>query len=670
MTSPLPARRKRSERVPVCAGWRPAWGAVFAFAVAPAVAATGHGSAARDAADALFSPRVVPGLTDIADGANGFAVVDLDGDDRLDIVSTWTLPGRGLSATGHRLRVHLGTGGFGFRSHALALRGTPLQMEEFGRLPEIPNLADFNGDGWLDLLVTRSAPEIAGERLPGVTAIGNTLLVSAGSWDVFEDRSEALGIRNERGYNRQSSFADVDADGWLDIAIGCDNIGNAIGGLPISRLYVFRPASGGAAGESFERGTFVDLGERGAIPDFGGFHHDAARDRATPGIALRDLDGDGDFDLVQSAHVDVRQPLLPYSPGEYRQGMFVWRNLLAERGALQFEKVAGNGLAVEARLRYDRATRRYQPVGVAPGLPYVSFADVDGDGLQDVLAVGSTDAGWAPRAEDVGGRFWRNAGALRFAEATAAAGLEALNWNYRQWYAFLGVAIPPALERQPRARTYPTHPGQPVRHPLDDRFYFADSVFGDFDNDADLDLVVLDRHVGPTRPAYRAILFVNRGDGTFAPASSEASGLFTSGISAEAADLDDDGLLDLLIAGDPDNSGGRSAGAGADAYGLRLLANTGAAGARARHWIALSFRGLTHARLIGARIEASAGGRRQYRWLHTNHGYKSGGALTAHFGLDTAKRADVSVRLPDGTTWQVAGLEADRRHVLEPPAPP
>jgi hypothetical protein len=350
--------------------------------------------------------------------------------------------------------------------------------------------------------------------------------------------------------------------------------------------------------------------------------------------------------------------------------MFVWRNLLAERGALQFEKVAGNGLAVEARLRYDRATRRYQPVGVAPGLPYVSFADVDGDGLQDVLAVGSTDAGWAPRAEDVGGRFWRNAGALRFAEATAAAGLEALNWNYRQWYAFLGVAIPPALERQPRARTYPTHPGQPVRHPLDDRFYFADSVFGDFDNDADLDLVVLDRHVGPTRPAYRAILFVNRGDGTFAPASSEASGLFTSGISAEAADLDDDGLLDLLIAGDPDNSGGRSAGAGADAYGLRLLANTGAAGARARHWIALSFRGLTHARLIGARIEASAGGRRQYRWLHTNHGYKSGGALTAHFGLDTAKRADVSVRLPDGTTWQVAGLEADRRHVLEPPAPP
>ena len=66
------------------------------------------------------------------------------------------------------------------------------------------------------------------------------------------------------------------------------------------------------------------------MPDFGGFYHDSAKDKAGPGITLRNLDNDGDLDLVQSFHCDVRQPLLPYSPGEYRQGVFCWKNLLAE----------------------------------------------------------------------------------------------------------------------------------------------------------------------------------------------------------------------------------------------------------------------------------------------------------------------------------------------------
>lgn len=33
----------------------------------------------------------------------------------------------------------------------------------------------------------------------------------------------------------------MNGDGFLDLAIGCDNIGNAMAGLPHSRLYVFNP---------------------------------------------------------------------------------------------------------------------------------------------------------------------------------------------------------------------------------------------------------------------------------------------------------------------------------------------------------------------------------------------------------------------------------------------
>jgi hypothetical protein len=445
---------------------------------------------------ALFRRVEIPGFTNIAEGNNGIALADLNHDGLVDIVATYTEPNRGLSNTGHHLRVLINHGDFRFQVHPITIRQSKLTCENFGPYPEIPNLVDFNGDRLLDIFITRSSPFLAGKPWPGIEPIGNTLLLSDGAWDTFRDVSAKLGARNETAYNRQSSIADVNKDGWLDIAIGCDNIGNAMGGVPHSRLYVSkdeggrmkdesdravsrspdrdtgstvglpgaRPGDltvGASAGsgdprrafEKFEDGRFEDIGGSDRVPDFGGFYHDSAKDKAGPGITLRDLDNDGDLDLVQSFHCDVRQPLLPYSPGEYRQGVFCWKNLLAETAAgngtgsdqddrclsqfpagLRFEKVSGNGLACEARLKYNRDKQLYEPVGQAPGLPYLFFADVDNDGLQDVLAIGPSDPGWAPRAEDVGGRFWHNLGHFQFQEATSAAGLDALNWTYRQWY--------------------------------------------------------------------------------------------------------------------------------------------------------------------------------------------------------------------------------------------
>jgi len=609
---------------------------------------------------AMFRRVGIPGFTDIAEGNNGIALADLNHDGLVDIVATYTEPKRGLSASGHHLRVFVNQGELRFRPHAIRIWDSPLTAAEFGRNPEIPNVADFNGDGLLDIFITRTSPMLAGRKLPFVEATGNTLLLSDGVWDTFRDVSAKLGARNEEGYNRQTSIADVNRDGWLDVAVGCDNIGNAIGGLPHSRLYVFKPN-----GTRFEDGRFQDIGGTPLVPDFGGFHRDSAKDKAGPGITLRDLDNDGDLDLVQSFHCDVRQPLLPYSPGEYRQGVFCWKNLLAETGTLRFEKVTGNGLACEARLKYDRDEELHEPVGQAPGLPYLFFADVDNDGLQDVLAIGPSDPGWAPRAEDVGGRFWRNLGHFQFKEATSAAGLDALNWTYRQWYRFFDVAIPPAAETwKPRSPTYPSQPGRKQRHPLDDRFYFANAMFGDFDNDGWLDLVVLDRHEQPTRPDYRAALFLNRGDGTFEVKPTTFSGLDSTGISGESADLNNDGRLDIVIACDPDNSGGGLAGVGPERYHDKVYVNTGAPGAQANHWLRLRFSGLKDAELIGARVEVTAAGRKQSRWIHSNHSYKSGGALDAHFGLGQATSAEVKVTLLDGTTRTFPATAADQVHTL------
>ena len=367
----------------------------------PVLKTLSDSDAVRDAAGTgqLFECVHVPSITDFREGMNGFALVDLNRDGQVDLVATYSPPAGHVQS---RLVVLINEGGFRFKKHDITIQGSKLAMDDFGPAAQIPNLADFNGDGFLDILISRSSTTAGGRNRLGVEPLGITFLLSDGGWDRFVDVSERMGARNELAYNRQISIGDVNGDGWLDFAVGCDNIKNAIGGVPHSRLYIFKPN-----GPNFLEGTFEDIGGTDLVPDFGGFYHDSAKDKAGPGISLRDLDNDGDLDLVQSFHVDVRQPLVPYWPGEYRQGAMCWKNLLRETGKLRFEKITNNGLHCEARLKYNREKEYFEPASEAraPGLPYLSIADVNGDGLQDILGVGPDSDYWAPRVEHITGRF-------------------------------------------------------------------------------------------------------------------------------------------------------------------------------------------------------------------------------------------------------------------------
>jgi catechol 2,3-dioxygenase-like lactoylglutathione lyase family enzyme len=597
----------------------------------------------------LFESIIVPGFTSLQEGMNGFALADLNRDGRIDIVAA-NEPPRTLATAraGSRLRVWINDGNFQFHEHPIRISGPAATISNPS--PQVPVLADFNRDGFIDMLITRHSPMASGQVRPGATAVGNTLLLSRGAWDVFEDVSQKMNVRNELAYNRQASLGDVNKDGWLDIAIGCDNIGDAMGGLPHSRLYVYQ------LGEN----SFRDIGGTELVPDFGGFYHDSERDKAGPDINLRDLDNDGDLDLIQSYHVDCRAPLLPYSPGEYRQGVFVWRNMLVETGKLQYEPVTDNGLAEVGKLKYNLEKQYYEPVLTGPGLPYLSFADVDNDGLLDVLAVGPSDRSWSPRAEDVGGRFWKNLGDFRFERATEAAGFSALNWTYRQWYEFFDCPILPFHQNwKPQTPGTLAQPGLPPVNPIDNRPYYADSIFGDYNNDGWMDVVVLDRRES-TNIESRAILFLNRGDGTFEPKPTTFSGLDSNGISGEAADLNNDGLLDLVFAADPDNTGLATS---LERYESRVYWNTGLHGARENHWLRLRFSGVFDAEFIGARVEvrdAETGNLLGMRVVAADHSYKSGSELEAHFGLGVRERVNLTVVLLNGRRISFPGVEADR----------
>ena len=48
------------------------------------------------------------------------------------------------------------------------------------------------------------------------------------------------------------------------------------------------------------------------------------------------------------------------------------------------------------------------------------------------------------------------------------------------------------------------------------------------------------------------------------------------------------------------------------------------------------------------------------RWICSNHSYKSGGALEAHFGLGQQTAADLKVTLPSGKAVSFARAKADQ----------
>lgn len=625
------------------------------------------GDAASDAAGRgqLFETIEVAGITDVAASTNSGVLADFDHDGRLDVLLIQSVGS--VTQPEGRLRLMINRGCFKFEPHTVDIRDAGFSADQLGTQTQIANVADFNKDGFLDVLLTRS-------RGPyDHPSIGNSLLVTDGAFDRFREVGAKMGIAHDQAYNRATAIGDLNGDGWLDFAVGADNIGNTRRyGLPRHGLFLYRPAASGR----FEDGRYEDMSTTGLAPDFPGeFACNANKDRAGPDILFRDLDGDGDLDLIQSYHVDMNGARATdlCAAGEYRTGVWVWRNTLKDTGVFGFERALGNGLAEEGRAIYDPATQLYRTEQAAMSLPYMFSADVDNDGLLDLLAIGPTDASWTVKTDPTAARFWRNLGGFRFQEGLKPAGLSALNWTYRQWADFWGAKLPEkTLFDQMACKWNQLQVSICEKLTIGDyRFYHADALMEDFDNDGDVDLLVADRREADGMwGVLRNMLFFGDGRGGFKPAPTQISGIDRNSIAMEAGDLNDDGLLDVAFFNSPYNSYPPNLPMVPPLPEDRRLNsiywNTGAHGARANHWLRLRFTGVEDATLIGAQVELRSGrlllGSRQ---LHTAQSYKSGGELAAHFGLGKRRRADIWVRLPNGEEAVFKDLAADQIYVLD-----
>lgn len=605
----------------------------------------------------LFRRTNIPGFSELRDSMKGLALVDLDKDGLTDIIAVYKPHSEIRKVEQSRVRVFLNRGNLQFEPHQIHITGSRLTADQFASSAEVPNLVDLNGDGFLDLLITRTAGR------EGVHTRGNTLLVSKGKWDEFEDVSAKMGIANAGAYNRQTSIGDVNGDGWLDIAVGSDTIGSGAQlGYPLQRLFVFKPS-----GPRFADGHFEDIGGSALVPDFGGpYHHDPNKRRSGPDIMLRDLDGDGALDLIQTYHLDCTGvgPENPEGVHEQKFGVWCWRNMLKQTGQFRFEKITNNGLATEGQMRINRDTKRLEVVQHSLSLPYIFAADFQNRGLLDLMVVGPSSTGWHAESDSIAGRFWRNLGGFQFQDATKEAGLDAISWPKRKWHNFWGVTTPPRTLAKPQASVF-EWTGLPTRPGADQSLYYGDVIIGDFDNDGQLDFVLCsrDEHDALRGTAFN-ILFLNRGDGHFEPMPLAFSGINSIGMCGEAADLNHDGLLDLVFAASPDNSwGAGTVRPPEESYESTVYINTGLHGARENHWLHLRFSGMRDAEFVGARVEARDPATRALlgtRIVFSNHGYKTCNALDAHFGLGKRDVVEVKVTLLNGKTITFPNVHADQ----------
>jgi hypothetical protein len=254
--------------------------------------------------------------------------------------------------------------------------------------------------------------------------------------------------------------------------------------------------------------------------------------------------------------------------------------------------------------------------GAARGAMGIDAGDVDGDGREDLL-IGNF-------AKEMAALYRQEAG-LRFVDRAAPAGL-ALPTLFSLTFGCLLVDV-------------------------------------DLDGSRDVLLAnghiepEVDRLMPPLRYAQPLLLFRNRGAGRFAGVEGAAAGALNTPSVARglaAGDIDDDGDLDLLVSA----NGGPA----------RLLRNELGAPERA---LVVRLEGTrTNRSAIGARVEASVGGRTLRARVRSGSSYGSASSLAIHLGLGDRRQADrITVDWPSGQRQEFHHVQGGRLYRLAESAP-
>jgi len=283
---------------------------------------------------------------------------------------------------------------------------------------------------------------------------------------VFGDEAEVRGVQDLAVNATGPTFGDYDGDGDLDIFVPVEDLAPGLA----DRLF-----------ENDGRGRFTDVAAARGVQNPGGMSR---------GAVFCDLDNDGDLDLL-AANMPPGQARVRHVPTT------LFRNQLRETGVASFVDITREAGLMRAGNAEDA---RIGGIGDTAG--GVGCADVDRDGDLDLF--------WKNTDPDIDNALFRNEGAWRFTDVTAASGV--------------------SLQRT-----------------LKDSNAQGSPNFVDFDQDGWVDLLV-------TNERDSKVLLRNRGDGNFeditrARRPPNALPFINPGHAQGAciADFDHDGDMDVFL---------------------------------------------------------------------------------------------------------------------------
>lgn len=484
-------------------------------------------------------------------------------------------------------------------------------------------ILDYDNDGNFDIYLVQSGPLTS--PATAARASANRLFRGLGDGR-FEDRSDGSGA-DDAGYGMGVVAADYDNDGNTD-------------------LYVC----------NFGRNTL--LRNRGD----GGFDDVTAAagvgDSAWSSSAVFfDGDGDGDLDLFVANYLDFAVAK-HMDCGDVAGGETAYCHPDAYPFAPDvFYRNRGDGSFLDATTAAGFDDRDGKGLGVVA-------ADLTGDGLPDVYVANDSTPNF----------LFRNLGHGRFAEEGTLWGVS--HNEDGQTEAGMGIAVGDA-DGDGRLDLFVTNLSKEANALYlggADRFTyatrsaglydvsFADTGFGvdflDLDNDADLDLFIVNGHVIDNIAhfndslTFRQPIRVMRNDGTgrFTELPSAEAGAIAEplvGRGSSTLDLHDDGRLDVVVTenGGPVHLFENHVTPPGNWIGFHLHQSGGNRAA------------------VGARVMVETAGRHQLRDVQAGSGYQSSAEPRLHFGIGGARQADrVTVTWPDGGSESAVDLGAGVYH--------
>ena len=449
---------------------------------------------------------------------------------------------------------------------------------------------DFDRDGWIDLFAT---------------TVGESYLFRNRGDGSFVEVAERAGIIHDGRYSVGPAFADVDADGWLDLLINARHPG---------LLHLFHNQGDG---------SFADMTASSGL--------DAESNVFSAAFGDYDLDGDLDLALGRWLH-NCPAPCTGHLWTNDGSGHFIDVDVVAGihgYGPIDwtftpnFADLDGDWLP-ELLVAADFETSRvYRNLGA--GLydevtdPAVitdqhgmgaAIGDYDNDGDLDWFVTSIYD----PPEGRTGNRLYRNDGAGTLEEVSEDAGVRDGYWGWG-------------------------------------------ACFADFDNDGHLDIFHTNGFVNhgtwtrdwendPSR------LFINTGAGTFVERSADFGLVDTGqGRGVSCFDYDRDGDVDIFISNNRQKPAlWRNDGTNLGGFLILRVADDGSAAGAA-----------------GARVRVKTGSTEQLRVLRMEGNFESQQPLEVHFGLGDARKINaLQIEWPSGRVEVHRNLAANQHLGVAP----